>query len=340
MNIDYSGFNARMGIRGVVAVILAFFLGSIFGQPGVIIAISTVIISLADFNGPIYERLSYLGIFSLLGALVTLAAGIFGLGMWQMMISTGLITFFCALTIVFGSRIAMFAMLLNVWYIIAQPVGGAHPFIVSPVCFIIGGIIIMAEITIISVLRRGGHPPDLQKRDPMEESPVLTGLLSLESPIFRFSFIKAAAVGLSTLAGWMLTGSHPFWVTYSPLTIIKPDLHQTVTSGIQRVAGTILGGIAAIILTGIFYTTEMLQVLFIAAAFFMLATSKVNYTIFISFLTILVVIATKMGGAQFWSPELERIVATVLGVLIAFSVIVILRFVLHRINKSHMESSG
>jgi len=333
MNIDYSAFNIRMGIRGIFAIVLAFFLGSLFGQPGVIIAVSTVLITLADFEGPLTERLKFMGIFTLIGAMVTLAAGIFGMSIWPMVISVILITFFCALSLVFGSRIATFAMFLNVWYIIAQPVAGSQPLIISPICFILGGIIIMAEIIIISTFQKGSPPPDLQRRDPQEKIPDLRALLSLESPIFRFSIVKALAVGLSTMAGWVLIGTHPFWVTYSPLAIIKPDLHQTVTSGIQRIAGTILGGISAVVLTGIFHTMVMLQILYITASFFMLATLKVNYTIFISFMTLVVVIATQMGGAGFGSPGLERIIATGIGVLIAFSVILFLGFILRRNNK-------
>ncbi len=55
----------------------------------------------------------------------------------------------------------------------------------------------------------------------------------------------------------------------------------------------------------------------------MLATQKVSYTIFVTFLTIVLVIAAQLGGASFGTAGLERVAATALGVLIAFTVIIL-----------------
>ena len=77
----------------------------------------------------------------------------------------------------------------------------------------------------------------------------------------------------------------------------------------------------------------MLQLLFIASVFLMLATLKVSYTIFISFVTLMLVISGGVGGESFSDTGKERIIATALGVLITFVVIIILSRVAHRKDK-------
>lgn len=53
MNINREGFDVRLGIRGITAIILAFILGNQFGQSGVVIAISALFISMVDFAGTV-----------------------------------------------------------------------------------------------------------------------------------------------------------------------------------------------------------------------------------------------------------------------------------------------
>ncbi len=313
-----------MGLRGVVAIFLAFLLADLLGQTGVIIAVSALFISFVDFAGPLGDRVRLVGMVTLLGGLITLTAGIFGVRLWPMVISTTIITFLCGLALVYGSKSATLAMLLNVWYVIALPIAGSTALPAAVLSVLLGGCLILAEMVILAVLRREQPPPDLPAPDTPGTPIDIQSLISLESPIFRFSLVKALAVGLATVAGWLLIGGHPFWVTYAPLAIIRPDLHQTMVGGIQRVTGTVLGGITGFLLISFIEVPLLLELLFLAATFLMLATQKVSYTIFVTFLTIVLVIAAQLGGASFGTAGLERVAATALGVLIAFTVIILL----------------
>jgi len=250
--------------------------------------------------------------------------------MWSLIISTTVLTFFCGLALVFGSKGATLALLLNVWYIMALPLAGSAALITSVLSFLLGGLFILAEIVILAILRKERPPPDLEKLDVPEAKPDIQSLFSPESPIFQFSIVKALAVGLATFAGWLLIGGHPFWVTFAPLAIIKPDLHQTAVGGIQRVAGTVLGGLAGFLLIAFIEGPVLLELLFPACAFLMLATQRVNYTVFVSFLTIVLILSAQLGGASFGTAGLERVAATVLGVLIAFAVIILLSILLRK----------
>jgi len=61
MQINRDGFDVRLGLRGVAAILLDFLLGGLFGQSGVIIAVSALFISMLDFAGPLGERLKIVG---------------------------------------------------------------------------------------------------------------------------------------------------------------------------------------------------------------------------------------------------------------------------------------
>lgn len=339
MNIKWSDLDILRGLRIMIAAIVAFAVGGALGLPVITTAIGALIISLSDFKGPFFERIKSLCLFTILGALLTLGAGILGQSMWPMTVSTLIISFFCALCLVFGPRMAQFAMMLNMWYIIAQPYGSSELFLISPLCVVVAGAVVIVEISVLTAVRRGGHSPDLPPRDPEETKPDLHGLFSFDSPIFRFSLVKGCSIGFSALAGWVLIGAHPFWVTYSPITIIKPDLHQTVTTSIQRIAGTILGGIAGLVFTGFIHSDELILVIFFLGIFLMITVLNYNYTLFITLLTVVVVMAVEMAGAPFGITEVQRIAATVLGVAVTFVVIVILHFLMHKVRKDHKESS-
>lgn len=377
MHINLEAFNAWAGFRGIIVVALALVLGSAFGQPGTVIAISAIFVSMTDNPGPYMPRLKRIGGFTLLGAGVTLLAWVFGGGMWLVVISTLLITFACGMVLIYGSKIAIPAVLLNLWYVTAIPIVDPIELWEAVFGFIGGGLLVVIMATMNTVIysfwRKGEEEerkvePDLEAsseeadeeaseeaseeaeaeisgkaaeeatgKTPEEQS---TGAgkadlwtnLTWASPVFQFATVKSLAVGLSTLAGWLIVSGHPFWAAYAPLAIIKPDLHQTTVSGVERTAGTIIGGLFGVLLVTGIENPAVLQLLLIASVFFMLATLKVSYTIFISFVTLMLVISGGVGGESFSDTGKERIVATALGVLITFVVIIILSRVVHRKN--------
>lgn len=373
MHINLEAFNAWAGFRGIIVVALALVLGSAFGQPGMVIAISAIFVSMTDNPGPYMPRLKRIGGFTLLGAGVTLLAWVFGGGMWSVVISTLLITFACGMALSYGSTIAIPAVLLNLWYVTAIPMVDPIELWEAVFGFIGGGLLVVILITLSTVIysfwrkgeeEKGKAKPDLEAsseeadeeaskeaeaeisgtaaeeangKNPEGQSAGagkadLRANLSWASPVFQFATVKSLAVGLSTLAGWLIVSGHPFWAAYAPLAIIKPDLHQTTVSGVERIAGTIIGGLFGVLLVTGIENPAVLQLLLIASVFFMLATLKVSYTIFISFVTLMLVISGGVGGESFSDTGKERIVATALGVLITFVVIIILSRVVHRKN--------
>ncbi len=386
MHINLEAFNARAGFRGIIVVSLALLMVSAFGQPGTVLAISAIFVSLADNPGPYTARFKRIGEFTLLGASVTLLAWVFGGGMWAVVISTLLITFTCGMALSYGSMIAIPAVLLNLWYVTAIPMVDPIELWQAVFGFIGGGLLVAIVATLNTVIyslwqkgeeEEGKAEPDLEasSEEAVEEATEeaeeemsgtaaeeanekagetvrtetgtetegteeektggarkadLRANLRWTSPVFQFSTVKSLAGGLSTLAGWLIVSGHPFWAAYAPLAIIKPDVHQTTVSGVERIAGTVIGGLLGVLLVTSIENPAVLQLLFIASVFFMLATLKVSYTIFISFVTLMLVISGGVGGESFSDTGKERIIATVLGVLITFVVIIILSRMVHR----------
>jgi hypothetical protein len=296
MHINLEAFNARAGFRGIIVVSLALLMVSAFGQPGTVLAISAIFVSLADNPGPYTARFKRIGEFTLLGASVTLLAWVFGGGMWAVVISTLLITFTCGMALSYGSMIAIPAVLLNLWYVTAIPMVDPIELWQAVFGFIGGGLLVAIVATLNTVIyslwqkgeeEEGKAEPDLEasSEEAVEEATEeaeeemsgtaaeeanekagetvrtetgtetegteeektggarkadLRANLRWTSPVFQFSTVKSLAGGLSTLAGWLIVSGHPFWAAYAPLAIIKPDVHQTTVSGVQRIVGTVI----------------------------------------------------------------------------------------------------
>jgi len=152
-----------------------------------------------------------------------------------------------------------------------------------------GGLLVIVVVTVhVAIVRRWrkGETVAAAAEQPADDR------------IFRYALAKALATSLATLLGWLLVGSHAFWATFAPLAIIKPDLHQSMVSGANRVVGTILGGAIGVFLVTQTDEPVILMVFLVAAAFLQFATVKVHYAVFIFFLTLLLIISGELAGTE------------------------------------------
>jgi len=90
---------------------------------------------------------------------------------------------------------------------------------------------------------------------------------------------------------------------------------------VERIAGTLIGGILTMMMINNISNPFILTILLLVVIFFLLATVKVGYTLVITTLTMVIVITEKLEGISVVISGLERIVSTIIGVLIAFTVI-------------------
>jgi YccS/YhfK family integral membrane protein len=149
--------------------------------------------------------------------------------------------------------------------------------------------------------------------------------LTLDSGVFR----HALRVCLACLAGYGMTrmiayGQHSYWVLLTIAFILKPAFSLTRERNVQRIIGTVAGGVIGIT---VLLLVPLRKAQFAIMVLFMLLTysfMRINYLLMVLFTTPFVLLLFTFLGMPFREVALERIFDTVLGCAIAFGASVFL----------------
>ncbi|TYR34154.1 FUSC family protein [Sphingobacterium phlebotomi] len=144
--------------------------------------------------------------------------------------------------------------------------------------------------------------------------------LSLESSIFRHA-LRLAIV----LSGTYLTlnlvnfsANGIYWTLLTIMVILKPGFGVTQERNLQRLVGTLMGGIIGA--TAIFFIADV-NIRFVLLIFFFLAgysLFRINYIVAVMFITPYVLIMLSFHGSNTLEMVAERVIDTFLGGAIAF----------------------
>ncbi|KPI08513.1 hypothetical protein OV450_3480 [Actinobacteria bacterium OV450] len=208
--------------------------------------------ALADPGGGYGHRASHVALFALIGAGVTLLA--FGVGAqawgWLVLVAF-VVTLAAGLAAAFGVRRFVNALLLNIWFIVA--VGLAYTFhhathvtshTWAQALAWAGGSALWIALTFTEWLFRGRR--DLPQ--PVAELPGDTSRRKLTGPLTAFAVIRALAVGGSVALAFGLELPHGYWIPIAAIVAIKPSLEQSTLVAAQRLAGSLIGALAASLL--------------------------------------------------------------------------------------------
>ncbi|RYY90795.1 MAG: hypothetical protein EOO15_01085 [Chitinophagaceae bacterium] len=149
--------------------------------------------------------------------------------------------------------------------------------------------------------------------------------LTLQSGVFRHSL----RVAIACLAGYGMTlliayGQHSYWVLLTIAFILKPAFSLTRERNIQRIIGTIAGGLIGV---AVLLLVPVRKVQFAFMVFCMLVTysfMRINYLVMVLFTTPFVILLFSFLGMPFRDVALERLFDTVLGCALAFGCSVLL----------------
>jgi uncharacterized membrane protein YccC len=155
---------------------------------------------------------------------------------------------------------------------------------------------------------RSAFPPE-QKISVLEP---LRVNLSWKSVVLR----HALRVGLITaVATWVSTGlglNHSYWVMITVLTVMQPYTGSTFLKALQRVVGTVLGGILAAAVAAALHDPYAIMVLVFFTAAISVAIIVVNYGLFTIFVTLTFVLLAELGSGD-WTLARVRIINTLIG---------------------------
>lgn len=141
--------------------------------------------------------------------------------------------------------------------------------------------------------------------------------LNPESLIFRHALRLGVTTAFIVAFCAYLAIPHGYWMTLTALIILKPDFQSTQKRAIQRVSGTVAGGLLAAGLAAVLHNILILYLFIIIMGFFAYAHQWRHYSIFVLFLTPFIVLMIDLAEIGNWEIALLRMGNTIAGGILA-----------------------
>ncbi|SEM55936.1 Fusaric acid resistance protein-like [Streptacidiphilus jiangxiensis] len=303
---------------------------------------------LDDPGGSYGHRASHVAVFALIGAGLT-ALG-FGIGAdawgWSVLAAFA-VTLVAGLAVAFGVRRFVTGLLLNVWFILALSLAFSfhqHPRLASytwgQVLAWAGGSALWIVVTFIGWLIRGRE----DRPQPIAELPGDTSRQKLTRPKVMFAVIRALAIAGSVALAFGLNLSHGVWLPIATMIALKPSLEQATLVSAQRLAGALIGAVAAALLLLIPTSEHGLRLFAVERGLEVVALVLLMHGVGIRFLNYAIYCAAIAAGALVlidlpqpsdYAAEGYRVLWTVCGAGIGVLVMLLAGLLGKRTSRSH-----
>jgi hypothetical protein len=142
----------------------------------------------------------------------------------------------------------------------------------------------------------------------------LTRNLTLHSPLCRHALRLGATLMLAAAAYRLVELPNGYWLPMTALLVLQPAFRDTVTRGLARIGGTLIGsGLATVIAAALHPGPPTLAVLIVVFAWGCYALLRVNYALFAIGVTAYVVFLLALAGLPEIAVAGHRAAATALG---------------------------
>jgi hypothetical protein len=282
---------------------------------------------LADPGGSYRHRGSHLAGYGAVGALVTAFAFALGAVGWGWLVLAAFaVTLAAGLAIRFGVHTFVEALLLNIWFIVAlglavslhhQTLATSHTW--AQVVAWVGGSVLWIALAFVGWLVCGRK----DRPQPIQEIPGDTASRKLTPPLIMFALLRALAIAGTVGLAFGLNLSHGYWMPIAAIVSIKPALNQTALAGAQRVAGALIGAVAAALLLLIPAAEHGLKLLTIDLGFqtvaiillmHAVASRFYNYAVYYAAITAAVLLLLDAPHPSNYSAVGDRVLWTLAGV--------------------------
>lgn len=340
--LNRDGIDLKQGLQLTIVILCAVIvLGYFFGTVGTIAGLAALFAMLADFKGPLRSRLKLLGPFTLIGTAIAAIAGITGPYMWLVALSVLIFAFAGTLLQAYGSHMGVMMYFLILWFLMAYSFGYT-PYDTRSTAFgfLIGSLASICYIVLVSNFSRKKQGTAPLNQQGNATAGGIRAQLNWNSPIFRFAVVRSVLLSIAIIIGWKLFPTEAYWVAITILVVIKEDPPQIIVSGVERATGTLLGAVIAISILGLFSDPIISLLVFLLAMFFMFSFRRVNYAIFVFFMTLMLMSTIAIGGSDVTTGGIERFLAVTSGVALAFLAIGIIILISHTKKNSGVHPSG
>jgi uncharacterized membrane protein (TIGR01666 family) len=148
---------------------------------------------------------------------------------------------------------------------------------------------------------------------------VFSNNLSLQSSVFRHALrMSIASLGGFILVNLMSYGHHSYWVLMTIAFMLKPAFSLTKQRNIERVVGTLVGGVIGVLILLFIPNKDILFVLMVILMICTYSFMRIQYLVTVICMTPYILILFSFLGSNFKIVAQERVFDTVLGCAIAF----------------------
>ena len=309
---------------------------------------------LADPGGGYGQRVSRIAVFALIGAgLTALGFGIGGDAWGWLVLAAFAVTLAGGLAVTFGVHRFVTAALLNIWFIVTLGLAFSFhhqaritSYTWAQVLAWAGGAALWIAVTFIEWLIRGRR----DRPQPVAELPGDTARRKLTRPVIMFAVIRALVIAGTVALAFGLNLSHGYWMPIAAMSAMQPSLQQATLTAVQRLAGTLIGAVAAALLLllipasehglRLFAITRGLEVVALVLLMHGAAIRFWNYALYTGAIAAGVLTLIDLPQPSNYSAEGWRLLWTLCGVAIAVLVMLLAGLLARRTAKAPPERSA
>ena len=162
-----------------------------------------------------------------------------------------------------------------------------------------------------SIAQRDISPPAQPERTAIIDT--LRNNFTFDSILFRHALRLALITTFAELIASLLQLPRGYWITLTVLVALKPNFGGTSETTVQRVIGTILGGIIGITLILLVKNQLAIAVCFLLLVFVAMSVRSLSYSIFTILLTSAIILLLNIISAGGWKVGVLRIFDSLAG---------------------------
>lgn len=166
-----------------------------------------------------------------------------------------------------------------------------------------------------SIAQRDISPPAQPERSTIIDT--LRNNFTFDSVLFRHALRLALITTLAELLASLFQLPRGYWITLTALVALKPNFGGTSQTTVQRVVGTILGGIIGIALVLLVKNSLAIAVCFLLLVFVAMSVRSLSYSLFIILLTPAIILLLNIISAGGWKVGILRIFDSLTGGVLA-----------------------
>ena len=309
--------NPVKGFYTALAMFLPLLVLTMLGQHafGVLVMTGALLTSFGDLGTSSRKKAWLLGITAVGGALMTALGRLIGGLWWVEVVEIFLVVFIGGLLSAYGRVLAVMGLLLTIPFVISLAKrGGPAMALPAGEGFLLGGTILMLFALLFAWLPSPRSTPGNEVRPDRSQPPptTLPALLTLTSPLLRFSLLRAVGAAVAAGSGWILGGPPFYWATITVIICTQQDQKASLRRALQNVVATYLGALlAGVVIAGV-QDALVVELIIVTITFLAFTIKDLNYFLYFFFFTILILllISIQLPGQ---SLAVWRVVTTLFG---------------------------